>query len=41
MYSDAATYDIKAAVKEFYFLFYHCELSDQQVSNLLDTKVAL
>ncbi len=41
LYSDAATYDIKAAVKEFYFLFYHCELSDQQVSNLLDTKVAL
>ncbi|RDB64673.1 hypothetical protein C1878_02205 [Gordonibacter sp. 28C] len=40
LYPDKAAYDLKADVKEFYQLFYHCDLSDAQVSDLLDTKVS-
>lgn len=41
LYPDQVGYDIATDVKEFYQLFYHYDLSDDQVSDLLDTEVAL
>ena len=40
-YGDYATYDMNAAVKDFYHTFYHYDLTDAQVAELLDTKVEL
>lgn len=34
LYPEYADYDMKAEVKEFYKLFYHCELSDEQYEAL-------
>ena len=41
LYPDKADYDIREAVSEFYDLFYHYELGDDEVDQLLDTHVEL
>ncbi|MDD7267816.1 MAG: ABC transporter substrate-binding protein [Lachnospiraceae bacterium] len=38
LYPDVFSYDMKQEVKEFYQLFYHCELTDEQVEKLLKQK---
>ncbi|MCH4184073.1 MAG: ABC transporter substrate-binding protein [Eggerthellaceae bacterium] len=39
LYHDQATYDISKDVTKFYSLFYHYNLSDSEVNDLLTTKV--
>jgi iron complex transport system substrate-binding protein len=41
LYPEQADYDIAEAVQEFYALFYHYELTDEEVADILDTKVEL
>ena len=41
LYPDAVEYDIKADVIEFYQLFYHYEMTEDEAAEMLDTKVAL
>lgn len=41
LYPDAIDYELDEAVKEFYRLFYHYTLSDDEVAGLLDTQVKL
>lgn len=35
LYPEVYSYDMKEEIKEFYTLFYHCDLSDEQVDQLL------
>ncbi len=35
-YPDACDYDLKAEVTEYYDLFYHCELTDEQYGRLME-----
>ncbi len=41
LYPDQVDYDIAEAVTEFYDLFYHYELTDDEVQEILNTKVEL
>ncbi len=39
LYPEQAAYDLETYVKDFYSLFYHYDLTDEQVDSLLDTQV--
>ncbi len=40
LYPEAADYDLRAEVQEYYRLFYHCELTDAQYDELVANSIA-